>query len=103
VLGDLEEPSALELGLDAILEGAMRIQEDDLRRVLCLLAGTEASQAVVEDRLRVQLVQRLRPLTRRRVEMSETGYLPPSFPFGARSCKSSARDPTPSLRWRAPT
>jgi hypothetical protein len=38
VLGDLEEPSALELGFDAVLEGAMRVQEDDLRRVLCLLA-----------------------------------------------------------------
>jgi len=38
VLGDLEEPSALELGIDSLLEGAMRVQEDDLRRVLCLLA-----------------------------------------------------------------
>jgi len=56
VLGDLEEPGALELGLDALLEGAMRIQEDDLRRILCLLAGAEASKAVVEDRLCVQLV-----------------------------------------------
>ena len=92
VLGDLEEPRALGLRLDALLEAAMRVQEHDLRRVLCLLARTEPPQAVVEDRLRVLLVQRLRPLTRRRSETSHSGYLATSFPFVARSRSSSARD-----------
>ena len=97
VLGDLEEPRAFGLWLDALLEASVRVEEDDLGRVLCLLARAEPSQAVAEDRLRVPVVQDLRPLTRGRSETSHSGYRATSFPFVARSRNSSARDWTPSF------
>jgi hypothetical protein len=43
VLGDLEQPRALGLRLDSLFQAPVGVQEHDLRRVLCLLAGTETS------------------------------------------------------------
>jgi hypothetical protein len=99
VLGDLEQPRALRRRLDALFQAPVRVQEHDLRGVLRLFAGPQTAQAVVEDRLRVPVVQDLRPQAGRGNEAPQDGYRATSSPFVASSCRSSGRERTPSLAW----
>ena len=103
VVGDLEEPRRLELGHDAALDAAERVQERALHRVLGLLARAELVQAVAEDLVRVLLVERARrrpPREHGRLRRGShdlwTELRPTSSPRAGRAC-GALRPSTPAV------